>query len=379
MALLAGSPAIDAGSNALAVGPDGKPLLTDQRGYYRIFNGTVDIGAYEFGSSPLLPGDADADGKVDFTDLVLVARNYGKTNTTWSDGDFNNDGSVGFDDLLIVAQLRQVALAHDRCRGDVLGVCCRWGVVSIGARQGVRRCGIASSSAPAVDGPTPLSVSTTIVRFALQSRLDSVSLSALLGIALDKKRFRGRVGNTSRENIRLGVGRNHEAVFGDRVIRNQKKTPPVTVGVFRRGENAQITLTWSLNLFTLKGVLRQLQAPSGLILGSGRRGEGNFAAAFLDSGQGLRSLRLGSNFRIMLQNRLDSVKVFALWGTVFDGDGSGAAVGNTSPADAQVFEKGDDHEGENTSRPIDRVWIGESGGGIDNRLPVRDHRYAQPH
>ena len=104
VALLAGSPAIDAGSNALAIGPDGKPLLTDQRGFYRIFNGTVDIGAYELGSPPLLPGDANADGKVDFSDLVLVARNYGMTNAAWADGDFNNDGSVGFDDLLIVAR-----------------------------------------------------------------------------------------------------------------------------------------------------------------------------------------------------------------------------------------------------------------------------------
>ena len=113
MALRTGSPAIDAGSNALAVGPDGKPLLTDQRGYYRIFNGTVDTGAVEYGSSPLLAGDANADGKVDFADLVLVARNYGKTNATWFDGDFNNDGSVGFDDLLIVARNygRSVSLA----------------------------------------------------------------------------------------------------------------------------------------------------------------------------------------------------------------------------------------------------------------------------
>ena len=103
MALLSGSPAIDAGSNALAVGPDGKPLLGDQRGFGRIFNGTVDIGAYEFGASLL--GDANGDGKVDFADLVLVARNYGKTNATWSDGDFNNDGSVGFDDLLTVARI----------------------------------------------------------------------------------------------------------------------------------------------------------------------------------------------------------------------------------------------------------------------------------
>ena len=51
IALLPGSPAIDAGSNALAVDPTtGQPLTTDQRGagFLRIVNGTVDIGAYEF-------------------------------------------------------------------------------------------------------------------------------------------------------------------------------------------------------------------------------------------------------------------------------------------------------------------------------------------
>jgi hypothetical protein len=43
MALLPGSPAIDAGNNALI--PAG--VTTDQRGYARTFNGTVDIGPYE--------------------------------------------------------------------------------------------------------------------------------------------------------------------------------------------------------------------------------------------------------------------------------------------------------------------------------------------
>jgi hypothetical protein len=47
MALLPGSPAIDTGSNALAVDATGNPLTTDQRGFARIVNGTADIGAFE--------------------------------------------------------------------------------------------------------------------------------------------------------------------------------------------------------------------------------------------------------------------------------------------------------------------------------------------
>ncbi len=50
MALLPGSPAIDAGSNALVPGG----VTTDQRGYARIGHGTVDIGAFEVQPIPLL-------------------------------------------------------------------------------------------------------------------------------------------------------------------------------------------------------------------------------------------------------------------------------------------------------------------------------------
>ena len=55
IALLPGCPAIDAGSNALAVDPQGNPLITDQRGFPRIVNGTVDIGAFESSGFVLSP------------------------------------------------------------------------------------------------------------------------------------------------------------------------------------------------------------------------------------------------------------------------------------------------------------------------------------
>ncbi len=57
MALLPGSPAIDAGSNALAVDANGNPLTTDQRGagFPRVINGSVDIGAFESQGFTLTP------------------------------------------------------------------------------------------------------------------------------------------------------------------------------------------------------------------------------------------------------------------------------------------------------------------------------------
>ncbi len=57
LALMAGSPAIDSGDNALARDPfvgAPTPLFTDQRGFFRIIGSpvpTVDIGAFEFGSA----------------------------------------------------------------------------------------------------------------------------------------------------------------------------------------------------------------------------------------------------------------------------------------------------------------------------------------
>jgi mucin-19 len=55
MALLPGSPAIDAGSNALAVDANGNPLTTDQRGLPRVVGTAVDIGAFESQGFTLTP------------------------------------------------------------------------------------------------------------------------------------------------------------------------------------------------------------------------------------------------------------------------------------------------------------------------------------
>ncbi len=65
------SPAIDSGSNALAVDENGDPLATDQRGYIpRIVNGTVDMGSVEAGAEPP-PSDSG--------DIFLSANSAGTT------------------------------------------------------------------------------------------------------------------------------------------------------------------------------------------------------------------------------------------------------------------------------------------------------------
>ena len=82
MALIEGSLAIDAGSNALV--PAG--ITTDQRGFARIVNGTVDIGAFESAvpSGPLVvnstadggspPGTLDLRAAVDLADIRTGAQ-----------------------------------------------------------------------------------------------------------------------------------------------------------------------------------------------------------------------------------------------------------------------------------------------------------------
>jgi len=103
IALLAGSPALDHGDNAL-LSLSGQPsITTDQRGFARIFNGTVDIGAFE-AQPPAVGGDLNHDGATNFADLLTLAQSYGQSVPVWEQGDLTGDGSVQFADLLVLAQ-----------------------------------------------------------------------------------------------------------------------------------------------------------------------------------------------------------------------------------------------------------------------------------
>ena len=52
--------------------------------------------------TPLEPGDANGDGRVDINDLTTVLANYGQTGMTWTQGEFTGDGTVDINDLTIV-------------------------------------------------------------------------------------------------------------------------------------------------------------------------------------------------------------------------------------------------------------------------------------
>ena len=69
MALMPGSPALDHGNNNLA---SAAGLTTDQRGYARVANGTVDVGAFEYQGSSTITVNSTADGNA--RDIALTLR-----------------------------------------------------------------------------------------------------------------------------------------------------------------------------------------------------------------------------------------------------------------------------------------------------------------
>ncbi|QOV90577.1 FG-GAP-like repeat-containing protein [Humisphaera borealis] len=101
MALLPGSIAINAGSNAKAVDAAGKPIATDQRGtgFARIVGGIVDVGAFEV-QSPVVTGKGSVAGIV-FKDLngnrIQDADESGvKGWLVWAD--LNKDGRLNYNE-----------------------------------------------------------------------------------------------------------------------------------------------------------------------------------------------------------------------------------------------------------------------------------------
>jgi predicted chitinase len=67
-------------------------------------NGDGTAGDNFVSAFSLLAGDADHDGTVNFSDLVILAQNYGSSGRTFSQGNFNYDITVDFADLVILAQ-----------------------------------------------------------------------------------------------------------------------------------------------------------------------------------------------------------------------------------------------------------------------------------
>lgn len=100
------SPAINAGNNTLAIGPDDETIFMAIDGISRVVYDTVDMGAYEF----RLTGDANLDGMVDGSDVTILAGNWQATNASWGKADFNGDGRVDGSDVTILAGNWQATL-----------------------------------------------------------------------------------------------------------------------------------------------------------------------------------------------------------------------------------------------------------------------------
>jgi predicted outer membrane repeat protein len=100
-ALLAGSPAINAGSPSFNPNAFTPALTTDQRGdgFARVKSGRIDAGAFESDLAPALPADFNGNGTVNGGDFLTWQRNFGKTGATKADGDANGDGNVNGADL----------------------------------------------------------------------------------------------------------------------------------------------------------------------------------------------------------------------------------------------------------------------------------------
>jgi hypothetical protein len=103
-ALLAGSPAVNAGSPSFNPTTYTPPLTTDQRGtgFPRVMGGRIDAGAFESALSAF-SADFDLDGDVDGRDFLAWQRGVGiNAGATKAQGDANGDGRVNSADLTLL-------------------------------------------------------------------------------------------------------------------------------------------------------------------------------------------------------------------------------------------------------------------------------------
>lgn len=54
-------------------------------------------------SAGTLPGDADLDGQVGFSDFLQVSNSFGQQTSGWAAGDFDGDGQTSFADFLVIS------------------------------------------------------------------------------------------------------------------------------------------------------------------------------------------------------------------------------------------------------------------------------------
>ena len=88
-----------------AVAGIGSSILISELGFPSFFGSSSSGIVYRFqGPSVTLPGDADGDGTVGFTDFLILSNNFGlQAGATLFDGDFDGNGAVNFSDFLILS------------------------------------------------------------------------------------------------------------------------------------------------------------------------------------------------------------------------------------------------------------------------------------
>jgi hypothetical protein len=64
-----------------------------------VIRSTVEL--FDFSAAPAIPGDANRDGAVNFSDFQALERGFGRPGG-WAQGDFDGDGMVGHDDFTIL-------------------------------------------------------------------------------------------------------------------------------------------------------------------------------------------------------------------------------------------------------------------------------------